>query len=30
MADQAEMQSPESRMMALLDAEDTIQNEPTS
>jgi len=28
MADQADMQSPESRMMALLDAEDTIQNEP--
>jgi hypothetical protein len=28
MADQAEMQSPESRMLALLDAEDTIQNEP--
>ena len=28
MADQAEMQSPEARMMALLDAEDTIQNEP--
>lgn len=28
MADQAEMQSPESRLMALLDAEDTIQNEP--
>jgi hypothetical protein len=27
MADQAEMQSPESRMMALLDAEDTIQND---
>jgi hypothetical protein len=27
MADQAEMQSPEARMMAILDAEDTIQNE---
>ena len=27
MADQAEMQSPESRMMALMDAEDSIQDE---